>query len=109
MPNSSPWYTYGVPLCRCRTVASVFAEWTRCSGESSPNRETARGWSWLSQYREFQPASASPYCQSARLPFSAGRDRGARSHFDAPGTWSMPMCSKVNTMFSSRRAGSVMR
>ena len=36
-------------------MARVLAEFTRCSGESSPNRETARGWSWLSRYSEFQP------------------------------------------------------
>src|SRR5271155_3293835 len=59
MPSSSPWYTYGVPWCRCRTVASVLAEATWCT-PSSPNRDTGRGWSWLLQYSEFQPRPASP-------------------------------------------------
>ena len=54
IPISSPWYTYGVPRCRCRTVASIFADSTR-NAPSSPKRETTRGWSWLSQYRLFQP------------------------------------------------------
>ena len=69
MPSSSPWYTYGVPWCRCRTVASVLAEAARYA-PSSPNRDTGRGWSWLLQYSEFQPRPARPACQAASDAFS---------------------------------------
>ena len=64
IPSSSPWYTYGVPWCRCRTVARVLAEATRYL-PSSPNRDSERGWSWLPKYSEFQPRPASPDCQAA--------------------------------------------
>ena len=34
--------------CRCSTVASVLAEATRWGVLSSSNRDTERGWSWIS-------------------------------------------------------------
>ena len=61
IPSSSPWYTNRVPRCRWSTVASIVAERAQCSS-ASPNRDTTRGWSWLLQYRLFQPRT------DARLP-----------------------------------------
>ena len=54
---------------------SVLAEFTRCSELSSPNRETARGWSWLFQYSLFQPTSARPACQRSGC-FQIGQPAG---------------------------------
>ncbi len=103
IPNSSPWYTYGVPRIRCSTVPSVFALSTRWA-PSSPQRETIRGWSWLFQYREFQPTSARPSCQAERFALRSLSRRGARSHFEPPGAESRSTCSNVKTMFTSPRS-----
>ena len=66
-------------------MASVLAEFTRCSGLSSPNRDTARGWSWLSQYREFQPTSASADLPLVQILLQRRQAAAARrSHLPLP-------------------------
>ena len=60
-------------------MASIVADCTRYS-PSSPKRETIRGWSWLFQYRLFQPISARPACQR---PNDALRSR-SRNGADVP-------------------------
>lgn len=57
----------------CRTVPSAFADAAQYSGWSSPNRDTTRGWSWLCQYRLFQPVSASATCHRLSDFFRATR------------------------------------
>ena len=86
-------------------MPSIFAAATRCA-PSSPKRETARGWSWLFQYRLFQPTSARPVLPAAERRLEVGQ----RAAAGAP-TSSRPgracTCSNWNTMSSSACAGSV--
>ena len=90
-------------------MASILAAATRCS-PSSPKRETARGWSWLFQYSEFQPTSASPSCQRPNVSFRSTSRSGWMSHFDV-GPWSSCTCSNWKTMSISlaRRVGEELR
>src|SRR5674536_377503 len=86
---------YGVPRCMCRIVPSVFADASRNRGESSPMRDTLRGWSWFSKYSEFQPLPI-PSCQ--RTTFFLYSTHGQSNTSKRPfGPWSSPTCSNWNT------------
>ena len=65
------------------SVASILAASTRWA-PSSPKRDTDRGWSWLFEYRLFQPTSCSPRCHRPSDALSRRRSNGCGVPLRAP-------------------------
>ena len=102
MPSSSPWYTYGVPRCRCSSVPSVLADGRAAVAPAGDDPRLV----------VVVPVEAVPAdVGQAGLPAAeAGLEvaqvaAGACPTWSRP--WSSPTCSNWNTMSISARAGSV--
>ena len=85
----------------CRQVASIFAEASLYCGRSSPKRETALGWSWLSQNRLFHATPYNSVCQRDIICFNSTRDGFSSFHFPYFLPLPKSTCSNWNTIFSS--------
>ena len=80
MPSSSPWYTYGVPRCRCRSVASIVAERTRCSGRRRPSARRCAAGRGCTSTGCSSPSSARPACQRPNDALRSRRSSGRGCH-----------------------------